>query len=85
MGGGRIFPKNLRASVFNDDLLNEPIISARSISLDSTFETPTIWDQLFMTSVSEEISSVVRSNVVAPLQLLGSLKFAPTFKVQKLF
>ncbi len=24
MGGSRIFPKNLRASLFNDDLSNEP-------------------------------------------------------------
>ncbi len=34
MGGGRIFPKNLRPSLFNDDL-----ISAGSISLDSTFDS----------------------------------------------
>jgi hypothetical protein len=37
MGGGRIFLKTLRASLFKNDLSNEPI-SAGSISLDSTFK-----------------------------------------------
>ncbi len=39
MGDGWIFPKNFRASVFNDDLTNDlSLISVGSISLDSTFK-----------------------------------------------
>jgi hypothetical protein len=39
MGDGRIFSENLRASLFNDDLANEPNFCQifRSFSLDSTF------------------------------------------------
>jgi hypothetical protein len=37
MGGGWIFPKNLRASLFNDDLYRMSLISAGYILLDSTF------------------------------------------------
>ncbi len=39
MGDGRICSKNLRASLFNDDLSNEPN-SAGSILLDSIFKLP---------------------------------------------
>ncbi len=40
MGGGRIFLKNRRASLFNDDLSNEPNFSR--IHQDSTFKRRTV-------------------------------------------
>jgi hypothetical protein len=35
-GTDRYFSENLRALFFNDDLSIEPILSVRSVSLDST-------------------------------------------------
>ncbi len=41
---GADFLKNLRDTTFNKDLSNEPIISAGSISQDSTFKSIPAWE-----------------------------------------
>ncbi len=46
MEDGRIFLKIFRASLFNDDISNERLISAEFISLDSTFKMHTARDIL---------------------------------------
>jgi hypothetical protein len=65
----QIFSKNLRASLFNDDLSNEPN-SARSILLDSTFKLiyqNNLYKQMLHVKITKEKLALITGEKVGYL------------------